>query len=87
MYGRAMSCDVCEAIKMVLQEDDVYLVDNALPGWVRLHLNQPIVDNWTYKGTYQSHRISSIDCCTIDCAQKYLRAAAEDSSPIEADDK
>lgn len=87
MYGRAMSCDVCGKIKMIDIASDVYLVDAAANGWIVLHINQPLVDNWTYKGIYQSHRTASIDCCTIDCAQKYLRESAEDSSPIESDHK
>ena len=81
MYGRAMQCDVCDKIKMVPQEHDVYLVDGsaAAPGWIRLHINRPLLDNWTYKSPSRSTMEAAVDCCTIDCAQKFLRNAADSS--------
>lgn len=87
MYGRAMSCDVCGTIKMTLPDDDVYLVDGAVSGWIRMHINEPLVDNYTYKGITRSNRISSIDCCTINCAQQYLRESANDCSTASEDIK
>lgn len=87
MYGRAMSCDVCGSIKMTTLDDDVYLVDGAVHGWIRVHVNQPLVDNYTYHGPTQSYAIGSVDCCTILCAQNYLRECSQKSAPVDADDK
>lgn len=82
MYGRALSCDVCGNIKMVSVEDDIYLVDAAIPGWIRVHANKPLEDNYTYKPQSQSNVVGAVDCCTISCAQKYLRDCAADATEI-----
>ncbi len=81
MYGRAMQCDVCDQIKMIPQEHDVYLVGAtaAAPGWIRLHINRPLLDNYTYRTQSRSTIEVGVDCCTIDCAQKFLREAAASS--------
>lgn len=82
MYGRAMQCDECGKIKMIDMADDVYLVDGAAVGWIIIHLNQPLTDNFTYAGQSRSNVVASADLCTISCAQSFLRMAGKDITEI-----
>lgn len=81
MYGRAMSCDVCSKVAMLNAGDDVYLVDSAPPGWIRLTMNHPKVYSWeTDKPT--SNTEAALDCCSLSCARSAI-SAAQDDTPAE----
>ena len=81
MYGRAMSCDVCNKVSMLALGDDVYLVDSAPPGWIRLILNQPKVYSWETDKPH-SPTEAQLDCCSLSCARSAI-SAAQDAAPTE----
>lgn len=83
MYGRAMKCDECDKIAMIDPSLDVYSVDGAAYGWIILNINQPLEDNYTFHTKQRSNVTAVADLCTIQCAQSYLRKAAQDSEAAE----
>lgn len=82
MYGRAMKCDECGKMEMIDEAQSVYLVDGATFGWIILHVNQPLTDNFTYSGQSRSNVTAVADLCTISCALSFLRNASKDVTEI-----
>lgn len=82
MYGRAMKCDECGKIDMIDPTTDVYSVDGAVHGWIILHINHPLEDNYTYKTQRRSNVTAVADLCTIGCAQSYLRKCAQNATEL-----
>lgn len=81
MYGRGMSCDVCQHTEIIPAERDVYLVDSAPVGWIRLVINRPKVYNWD-KDRPKSQTEIALDCCSIYCARSAL-SDAQGNLPAE----
>lgn len=82
MYGRAMSCDVCEKVAMLTLADDVYPVDGTPRGWIRLTTNCPPLYGWSKDGIYSPHN-GAWDCCSIACAESVLSEARKMARDLE----
>lgn len=82
MYGRAMKCDICDTVKIVDIDESVYLVDNTLDGWIRIHVNRPLQDRYTHRTQRRSNIVQSVDCCTLMCASNFIRSCGEDSTEV-----
>lgn len=74
MYGKAVKCDVCDRIEIVDSFDlNNTFFDAGFQGWIRVTVNQPRDYGWTFRNERFATTVTSIDACSIDCAQKFLR--------------
>lgn len=74
MYGKAVKCDVCDRIEIIRDFDlNTTFFDAGFEGWIRMTVNKPRDYGWTYRDPKYATTVDSVDCCSIDCAQKFLR--------------
>lgn len=74
MYGKALKCDVCDRIEIVNDFDHgTTFFDAGFRGWIRVTVNEPRDYCWTFRDAKHATVTNSIDACSIDCAQKFLR--------------
>lgn len=83
MYGRAMSCDVCDKVVMLPIDVDVYSVDGAPVGWIRLLVNKPPVYGWKSDDRV-SPQNGAWDCCSLACAESVLSEGRKMARELEA---
>ena len=72
MYGKALKCDMCDRIEIVDAWDQTFF-DAGFRGWVRVTVNEPRDYGWVFREEKHATTITSIDACSLDCAQKFLR--------------
>lgn len=72
MYGRAIQCDVCDRMEIVDEWRETFF-DAGFRGWIRVTVNEPRDYGWTFRDAKHATTVTSIDACSIDCAQKFLR--------------
>lgn len=73
MYGKAIKCDVCARVEVIDQWIDSTFFDAGFRGWIRVTVNEPRDYGWTFRQERFATVVNSIDACSIDCAQKFLR--------------
>lgn len=84
MYGKAIKCDVCDRVEIVDAWDQTFF-DAGFRGWVRVTVNEPRDYGWTFRSEKFATVVNSIDACSIDCAQKFLRETARTVPADEAE--
>ena len=73
MYGKSVKCDVCDRMEFV--DDfglDTTFFDAGFAGWIRLTVNAPRDYGWSFREAKNATTVDSVDCCSIDCARKFL---------------
>lgn len=74
MYGKAIKCDVCDKVEIVNDFDhSTTYFDAGFRGWIRITVNQPRDCGWRTSDDRYATTVDSIDACSIDCTQKFLR--------------
>lgn len=83
MYGKAVKCDVCERMEIIRDFDlNTTFFDAGFAGWIRVTVNKPRDYGWTFRDAKHATVTDSIDACSIDCAQKFLRECGK-TIPVE----
>ena len=83
MYGKAIKCDMCQTTEILPEWPEHGLTD-MFPGWVRVHINAPVLYKWHREDGAASTLNDGFDCCSIGCARDALSLAA-DMIPTEQD--
>lgn len=74
MYGKAIKCDVCDKVEIINDFDHgTTFFDAGFRGWARITVNEPRDYGWRHSEARHATTVDSIDACSIDCAQKFLR--------------
>lgn len=81
MYGKAVKCDMCDRIDIVDSWENTTFFDAGFRGWVRVTVNEPRDYGWAMSPR-NATSVNSVDCCSIDCAQKFLRECHK-TIPVE----
>ena len=75
MYGRGVKCDVCGRVDIV-EEPNLPVFDAGFHGWVRVVINNPRDYGWTFREPKFAQMVEARDCCSLDCARKFLSEAS-----------
>ena len=81
MYGKAVKCDVCDRVDLIDQWLDTTFFDSGFRGWIRVTVNEPRDYGWNFRDARHATTVNSVDCCSIDCANKFLRQV-RDTIPL-----
>ena len=78
MYGKAVKCDVCDRVEIIQQFDfSTTYFDAGFAGWIRITVNSPRDYGWTFRDPKHATTVDSVDCCSLECARKYLRGVED----------
>lgn len=88
MYGKSVKCDVCERQEFINDffVDRETFFDAGFEGWIRLTVNKPRDYGWSFRDPKFATTVNSVDCCSLDCARKYLytvQATVPEDAPVE----